>query len=86
MYSRASRLPTDLAVDRGGGLEGGLLPGLSGLPLQQLGDPLVVVEQPVAEAPEPFAAPAGSEGFPSRLVAPYPSDGGSHLLGPLLGQ
>ena len=73
-------------VDREGTLQGGLPPRLSRLPLEQLGDPLIVVEQPVTQAPSPFAPAGRSEGFPSRLVAPQSGDGGAHLRGALVGQ
>ena len=52
-------------VDRRGDLEGGLLPRLPRLPLEQLRDALIVVEQPVTQAPEPVAS-AGSVRAPPK--------------------
>ena len=73
-------------VDRAGNLQDGLLPRLSRLPLEQLRDALIVVQQPVTQAPDPFAPAGRSERIPRRLVAPQPPDGGAHLLGAPIGQ
>ena len=72
-------------VDRAGDLQGGLLPRLSRLSLEQLSEALIVVEQPVTQAPEPLASAGRSERLPRRLVAPQPPDGDAHLLGALIG-
>ena len=73
-------------VDRKRNLQGGLLPRLSRLALEQLRDALIVVEQPVTQAPDPFAPAARSQRLPRRLVLPQPPDGGAHLLSTLIGQ
>jgi hypothetical protein len=64
-------------VDRDGNLQGGLLPRLSRFPLEQLRDALIVVEQPVTQAPEPAASAGRSERLLGRLVAPQSPDGGA---------
>ena len=73
-------------VDRRGDLQAGLLPRLPRLPLEQLRDALIVVEQPVTQAPEPVASAGRSERLPSRLVAPQSPDGGAHVLDAVIGQ
>ena len=73
-------------VDREGNLQGRLLPRLSRLALEQRGDPFIVVEQPVTQAPDPLTPAARSERLPGRLVAPQPRDGGAYLLGALIRQ
>ena len=73
-------------VDREGNLKGRLLPRLSRLSLEQLGEVLIVVEQPVTQAPDPFAPAGRSERLPRRLVAPQPRDGSAHLPGAQIGQ
>ena len=73
-------------VDREGNLKGRLLPRLSRLSLEQLGEVLIVVEQPVTQTPYPFAPADRSERLPSRLVAPQLRDVSGHLPGAQIGQ
>jgi hypothetical protein len=54
-------------VDREGNLQGRLLPRLPRLSLEQLRDPLIVVEQPVTQAPGPLAPAGRSERLPGWL-------------------
>ena len=56
-------------VDRDRNLQGGLLPRLSRLALEQLCEALIVVEQPVTKPPDPFASAGRSQRLPCRLVA-----------------
>ena len=67
--------PGAVEVDQVGqvdGLAGGVGAHLAGLRLHRVGDPLVVVDQPVAQLAEPAVAALAAESFPLRLVAAHP--------------
>jgi hypothetical protein len=68
-------------VDQIRGLGGGLGADLARLGLHRVGDPVLVVEQPVAQLEEPFGAAFVAKGLPGRLVGAHARDGVADLLG-----
>jgi hypothetical protein len=66
-------------------LEHGLVPGLAGLTLQQIGQLVIVIKQPVAIAPDDRCPTGGPEGLPFRLGCPNCVDNTRHVGGAQVG-